>query len=188
MKTLLKSFSLSDNAIRIYIEGLGKSPYTFSEIQSIIPDLSEKEMKQTLDELIEKKLIIMINPKYSESLTHYIIIPPFAAMLNSITELNKGPKDNEVKDSKKTPTLEGFQEALYQDIENITGDLIDAISSQDSAIQTTEILAEVEENVKKFAQVILNDVIGMISPLKMQSGVDARDFSKLINLVKQKIS
>ena len=188
MKTLLKSFGLSDNAIRIYIEGLGKSPYTFSEIQSIIPDLSEKEMKQTLDELIEKKLIILINPKYSESLTHYIIIPPFAAMINSITELYKGPKDNEVKDSKKTPTLEGFQEALYQDIENITGDLIDAISSQDSAIQTTEILAEVEENVKKFAQVILNDVIGMISPLKMQSGVDARDFSKLINLVKQKIT
>ena len=188
MKTLLKSYNLSDNAIRIYIDGLGKSPYTFSEIQSIIPGLSEKEIKQILDELIKKKLIIVINSKFSESLTHYIIIPPFAAMLNSITELNKVPKDSDVKGSQESTTLEGFQDAIYQDIENITGDLIDAISSQESSIQTTEILAEVEENVKKFAQVILNDVIGMISPLRMQSAVDARDFSKLINSVKQKIA
>jgi hypothetical protein len=50
-----------------------------------------------------------------------------------------------------------------------------------------EILTEVEENVKKFATVILNDVIGLISPLRMQSAVDARDFSRLINSVKQKI-
>ena len=50
-----------------------------------------------------------------------------------------------------------------------------------ATIQPTEILTEVEDNVKKFAQVILNEVIGLISPLKMQSAVDARDFNKLIN-------
>ena len=49
-------------------------------------------------------------------------------------------------------------------------------------------MTEVEDNVKRFAQVILNEVIGLISPLKMQSAVDARDFNKLINSVKQKIS
>ena len=109
-------------------------------------------------------------------------------MLNSMTELNKVSEDRDIKDSKSTPTIERFQETLYQDIENITGDLIDAISKQDSSIQTTEILTEVEDNVKKFAQVILNEVIGLISPLKMQSVVDGRDFNKLIDSVKQKIS
>ncbi|NVM37719.1 MAG: hypothetical protein HWN81_19150 [Candidatus Lokiarchaeota archaeon] len=188
MKTLLKSYNLSDNAIRIYVDGLGKSPYTFSEIQNTIPGLSEKEIKQILNELVEKSLILLVNPKYSESLPHYITVPPFTAILNSITESSKISEDIETKDSKKDLTLERFQEAIYQDIESITGDLIDAISTQDSSVQTTEILTEVEDNVKKFAYVILNEVIGLISPLKMQSAVDARDFNKLINSVRQKIS
>lgn len=188
MKALLKSFNLSDDAIKIYLEGLGKFPYTFSEIQNIIPDLSEKEVLQIIDELREKKLILLVNPKYVESLSHYMIIPPFAALLNSITELSKVTEDGDIEESKRNHQLERFQEVLYQDIENISGDLIDVISTQDSSNQTTEILSEVEVNVKKFAQVILNDVIGLITPLKMQSAVDARDFNKLIEAVKQKIS
>lgn len=188
LKALLKSFNLSDNAIKIYLEGLGKFPYTFNEIQSIIPDLSTKEVKHILDELIEKKLVLLITPIYSESLPHYIIIPPFAPILNGITELSTVTKDQSIEETKGNPQLERFQDALFQDIENISGDLIDTISTQDTSVQTTEILSEVEENVKEFARVILNDVIGLISPLKLQSGVDARDFNKLIKAVKQKIS
>ena len=188
MKTLLKSFNLSNKAIRIYLEGLGKYPYTFNEIQNIIPDLSKKEVKDILDELIEKKLILLLNPKYSESVSHYAIIPPFSAMLNSITELSELSEDKDVKKLHKDLRLERFQEAIYQDIENISGDLVDVISIQENSTQTIKILSEVEDNVKKFARVILNDVIGLISPLKTQSGVDARDLGKLINLVKQKIT
>ena len=77
---------------------------------------------------------------------------------------------------------------MHEDLEKISQDLIEALSAQKPSSQTMEILTEVEENVKKFARVILNDVIGLISPLRMQSAVDARDFSKLINSVKEKIS
>ena len=145
MKTLLKSNGLSDNAIRIYLEGLGRFSYTFSEIRKIVPNLSENDVKQILEELIAKQLILLVNPKYSESLSHYITVPPFAAILNSITGSDD---DIEVKDSKKNLTVERIREGLYQDIENSTGDLIDVISKQDSSTQTTEILTEVEDNVK----------------------------------------
>ena len=188
MKALLKSFNLSDDAISIYIKGLGKFPYTLSEIQSIVPNVSEKEIKQVIDELIEKKLILLINPRYSESVPHYIIIPPFAAMLNNITDLTEVSDERNIKESEKNPMIEKFQEAIYQDLENISGDLVEILSNKDNSGQTMEILSEVEENVKKLARVILDDVIGMISPLRMQSAVDARDFSKLITSVKQKMS
>lgn len=188
MKVLLKLFNLSDEAISVYLEGLGKFPYTFSEIHSLVPKASEKEVKQIINELIEKKLILLVNPKYLDSLPHYIHIPPFAAILNSITELTDVSEEASNEESNNNLMLERCQENLYKDLETIIGDLIDLLSNKDNSGQTMEILSEVEENVKKLAHMILNDVIGMISPLRMQSAVDARDFSKLINSVKNKIS
>ncbi|MFW9999662.1 MAG: hypothetical protein ACFE9Q_00410 [Candidatus Hodarchaeota archaeon] len=188
MKALLRSFDLSDKAIRIYLEALGKYPYTFDEIQGIIPDISKEEVKQILDELIEKKLILLVNPEYSGFVPHYVIIPPFTAILSSITELNKVSVEKDVETSEKDPRIERFQEVLYQDIETICADLVDKVSSQENSPQITQILSEVEKNVKNFAHVILKDIIGLISPLKNQSGVDGRDLSILINSVKQKIS
>ena len=98
MKALLKSNGLSENAIRIYLEGLGRFSYTFSEIRNIVPNLSENDVKQILEDLIAKQLILLVNPKYSESLPHYITVPPFAAILNSITGSGD---DIDAKDSKK---------------------------------------------------------------------------------------
>ncbi|MFX1551351.1 MAG: hypothetical protein ACFFB9_13460 [Promethearchaeota archaeon] len=188
MKTLLKSFNLSDDAINIYMKCLGKFPYTFSELQSILPNASKREVKEIIDELIEKKLILPVSNKYTESIPHYISIPPFAAMLNNINNLIEVSDEENIEESGNNHTIEKFQENLYQDLEIISGDLIDKLTDKGISGQTMEILSEVEENVKNFAQLILNDVIGMISPLRMQSAVDARDLNKLINSVKQKIS
>lgn len=188
LKDLLKSFNLSEEAIKIYLEGLGNIPYTFSEIHKIIPNFSKEEVKEILNELIEKKLVLLITPKYSESIPHYIILPPFSAVLNSIIELSNISEDKIIEDTKRNPQLDKFQDNLYQDLEIISQDLIDVIGSQDSSNQTTEILSEVEENVKKFGQVILNDVIGLISQLKRQYTYDGHDLNVLINSVKEKIS
>ncbi|MFX0144170.1 MAG: hypothetical protein ACFE9C_08835 [Candidatus Hodarchaeota archaeon] len=188
MKTLLKCFNLSEDAVEIYLSSLGKFPYTFSELQNILPNASENEIKQIIDELIEKKLILLVNTKYSESMQHYISIPPFAAMLNIINNLIEVSDEENAEESGMKHTIEKFQENIYQDLEKISGDLIDKLTTKGKSGQTMEILSEVEENVKNFTQLILNDVIGMISPLRMQSAVDARDFNRLINSVKQKIS
>ncbi|MFX0022761.1 MAG: hypothetical protein ACFE9S_10565 [Candidatus Hermodarchaeota archaeon] len=188
MNALLKSFNLSDDAINVYLKGLGKFPYTFSEIKSIIPDVSDKEVKQIIDDLIEKKLVLLVNPLYSDSVPHYLIIPPYSAILNNLNSLTEVPDNKEIDKAGTDQLFEKFRENLLQDLEKISGDLIDLLSNKDDSGQTIEILSEVEENVKKFSHVILNDVSEMITPLRLQSGVDARDFTKLINSVKQKIS
>ena len=187
MKELLKSLNLSDNATKIYIEGFGKFPFAFSEIHNLMPNLSENEVKHVLDELIEKKLIAMIKPRYPELMTHYLAIPPYTAIINSLTELSKIPEVEKPEDQKRSSQFDKFQDNLYQDIENIIQDLIDIISTQDSTGQTTEILTEVEQNVKKFAQVILSDAIELVTPLKFKAAVDASDVNKVIKSIEQKI-
>ena len=188
MRALLKSFNLSDKAIRIYLEVLGKFPLTFNEIRSFMSKQSEEEIHQILDNLLEKKLLMQVKPQYSESLPHYVSMPPIAAILNSITEFTQVVDDPKLKEAKQHPQLEKFQDDLFQDLENISQELIEVISTQESSNQTAQILSEVEENVKKFAHVILNDVVGLIAPLKTQSGIDGRDINKLITSVKQKIN
>ncbi|MHA1985571.1 MAG: hypothetical protein ACW98D_02930, partial [Promethearchaeota archaeon] len=187
MRALLKSYNLSDNEIKLYIEIVGKFPLTFNEIRSLMDKLSEEEINQLLDNLIEKKLLLQVKPQYSDSLPHYISIPPIAAILNHISETTEVTDDTKLKEVKQNPQLEKFQDDIFQDLEKISQDLIDVLSKQETASQTTEILAEVEQNVKKFAQLILSDIIKLIIPLKKQSAVDGRDLNKLITAVKQKI-
>ena len=187
MKAILKKFNLSDKAIKIYLKGIGKHPYTLNEIQNLIPNLSKEELNDILEELKEKKLILLLKAKYSEHVPHYIFIPPFSAILNSIIEINQDSETQDEIKSQEDYGLDRFQEVLYKDIEEISGELVDTISSQEKPSQTILILSEVEENVKKFAHIILNDVIQLISPLKMRMVLDGRDINKLINSVKKKI-
>ncbi|MFW9900559.1 MAG: hypothetical protein ACFFDY_04655, partial [Candidatus Thorarchaeota archaeon] len=188
MKANLKKFNLSDKAIKIYLEGIGKHPYTSNEIQNLIPNLSKEELNDILEELMEKKLILLLKAKYSEYVPHYIFIPPFSAILNSIIEVSEDSETQDEIKSQEDYGLDRFQEVLYKDIEEISGELVDTISSQEIPSQTMLILSEVEENVKKFAHIILNDVIQEISPLKMQTVLDGRDINKLITSVKKKIT
>ena len=188
MRSLLKSYDLSDNEIKLYTEIIGKFPLTFNQIRSFMSKQSEEEIQQILDNLLEKKLLMQVKPQYSESLPHYVSIPPIAALLNSITEFTNVTEDTNLQKKKQNPLLEKFQDGLFQDLENISQELIEVISTQDNTGQTTEVLSEVEENVKKFAQVILSDIIKLITPLKTQSGIDGRDINKLITSVKQKIN
>ena len=227
MNTLLKSYSLTDKAIRLYREGLGKFPYTLSEIKKYMPKLSEDTIMKTVDELIEKKLVILINPKYSEAIPHYIFLPPFAAVVNSLQELSEPSNDEEKKASKPLPKIkslpkmkpppmiksppslfknltpqiknaptktsefsseiEKFQDNLFQDIEGVSQDLITVITDQVNSNQTTEILSEVEQNVKKFVQVIIDDIIKAINAIRRESVIDQRDMVQLFKIAKQKL-
>jgi hypothetical protein len=188
MRALLKSYDLSDNEIKLYIESVGKFPLTFNEIRSFMSKQSEEETQQILNNLLEKKLLMHVKPQYSESLPHYVSIPPIAAILNSITEFTRVTDIPKLKEAKQHPKLEKFQDDLFQDLENISQDLIEVISNRDTTNQTTEVLSEVEQNVRKFVQVIFSDIIKLITPLKVQTGLDGRDINKLIKSVKQKIN
>ena len=187
MEALLQSYNLTENAIKIYIEGLGKTPFTFSELKKLVPKLSVDDVKSIIDNLIEKKLILTIQPHHLKSFTQYFFIPPFAAVLNTIKEISKAAEDKDGLKHDMASQIKTFEENLYLDIENISQELIDVISNQDFSSKTTEILSEVEQNVKKFAHLILTNVIGLINPLKREAVVETRDIIKLINAINQKI-
>ncbi len=187
MNRLLKSYSLSEKAIRVYREGLGKLPFTFSEIKKYLSNLSEENIKNIIDELIAKKLVILINPQYSEAISHYIFIPPFAAVINSFTGLDNLSSDEKQGTEQLSSQIAKFQDNLYQDIEHFSEDLINVITEPVNNTQSADLLTEVEQNVKKFIQVILSDIISSVSNLKRKSMIDARDMSHLYKSVKQKL-
>ncbi|MHA2266688.1 MAG: hypothetical protein ACXAB8_02740 [Promethearchaeota archaeon] len=188
MRALLKSYGLSDNEIKLYIETTRSFPLTLNEIRKILSKQSEEDLQQIIDNLIEKKLLLQVKPEYSGDLLHFVSIPPVAAILNGITEISKVKDDLTPKETKQQAQLEKFQDSLFEDLEKISQNLIEAISRQDNMSQTTEILSEIEQNVKKFAQVIITDIIKLVKPLKLQSGIDARDINNLMTAINQKIT
>ncbi|MFX1377020.1 MAG: hypothetical protein ACFFA0_14540 [Promethearchaeota archaeon] len=187
MKELLKIYNVSDNAVKIYLEGTGKFPFTLSEIHKIIPKSSIDEVKEALNELISKKLVLIVKTKYSGSFTHYLFLPPFAALLNAISNLNDNYEDAATEVKEANTAIEAFQDNILQDIELISQNLIEVISTQSKDNQTTEILVEVEKNVKKFSQVLLTDVNELISKLKTHSIVNEIDIERVIRAVNKKI-
>jgi len=189
---LLKSYNLSDKAISIYRESIGKFPFSLGEIKKYMPKLSDDQIEPIMDDLIEKKLVILIKPQQSDAIPHYIFIPPFSAVINSFTELmkvsaNEPQEQNSVQNIQLTTQIEKFQDNLFQDIESVSQDLITAITDQVNNNQTTEILTEVEQNVKKFVQVIINNIIKSINALRRETVVDQRDLVRLFKAAKQKL-
>jgi len=188
LKDLLKSFNISDDAIKIYLEGIGKFPFTLSEIHKIIPKSSVDEVKETLDELINKKLVLTMKSKFSDIFPHYIFLPPFAAVINAFSTINENLEDATPQVKEKNLTIDTFQDNLLQDIELISEDLIEVISTQSEGDQTTEILSEVEKNVKKFSQVLLTEVNELIAKLKTRSIINEIDIDRVMRAVNQKIN
>ncbi|MFX0082384.1 MAG: hypothetical protein ACFE94_11600 [Candidatus Hodarchaeota archaeon] len=187
MKDLLKSFNLSDDAIKIYLKGIGKFPITLSEIHKFVPKSSIDDAKETMDELINKKLVIVLKTKFSNIFPHYLFLPPFAAVINVFSKLDEDPVENIPQVKGNNSVIEKFQNNLLYDIELIGQDLIEIISAQSESHQTTEILSEVEKNVKKFSQVLLTEVNELIAKLKSRSIVNEIDIERVLRAVNQKI-
>jgi len=188
MNELLKKYDVSADAIKIFREGMGKFPLTLTEIHKFIPKSSNTKIKKIIDELINKKLVLLIESPYSDILPHYLFLPPFAAIINSFSNVNTISEDKKEELKRSGSSLEKFQDDLLQDIEVISQDLIDIISNQTNNNQTTEILSEVEKNVKKFSQVLLTEVNELILKLKDRSIVNEIDIERVIRAVTQKIS
>ena len=68
MEDFLKKLQLSNQAIEIYLKSLGKSPLTYYELYSIIPEFSQDEFEKNLTQLINGGLLIQLIPKKQEIL------------------------------------------------------------------------------------------------------------------------
>ena len=144
MENFLKKFQLSDDAIKIYSESLGKDPLTFYELYSIVQNISQNDFEDALTQLINGGLLIQLVPKKQEILLHYLTIPPIFPIINYYENINanlKGIKDSIQKLIKNTinqtfqqneiiqsdTIIESFQD-IRKDIEEdeiITWDMIE---------------------------------------------------------------
>ena len=188
MKELLTNYNVSDTAIKIFREGLGKFPLTLSDIRKNNVKISIDKITQSIEELIEKKLALRVKPQHSDILPHYLFLPPFSAIIKVFSDLSNNTGDLTSKPDKSNTSINAFQDNLFQDIEEISQDLIEKISAQADNNQSTEILIEVEKNVKKFVQVMLTDVNEIISKLKTTAILNEIDINRVIRGVKEKMN
>ncbi|MBY8992373.1 MAG: hypothetical protein KGD58_16625 [Candidatus Lokiarchaeota archaeon] len=183
MNELLKKYNVTADGIKIFREGLGKIPLTLAEIQTFLPKSSKIKVKKIIHKLVDKKLVLLIN---SDILPHYLFLPPFAAIIYAFSNFNAISEEEEGEIKNDGSPIEKFQDGILQDIELISQDLIELISNQTNDNQTTEILSEVEKNVKKFSQVLLADVNELIAKLKDKSIVNEIDIERVMRAITKK--
>lgn len=130
MEDFLKKLQLSNQAIKIYLKSLGKSPLTYYELYSIIPKLSQDEFEENLTQLINGGLLIQLIPQKQEILLHYLAIPPILPIINYYENINAN--------------LEGIKEAIRE----LLVKTVNQTFQQNNVIQLDAILNSFQESRK----------------------------------------
>lgn len=208
MDDFLKQLQLSDNAIKIYKECLGRPPLTKFELYSLVPSLSEKEFNKVLKELMETDLLKQILPQKLEILSYYIAIPPFTPILNYYSNIhtNLSNIEDSILGLFSSSLNRIFNENNYLQLENLHKNFneIKKDMIEDSLIQkqdAKDILKEFEriqsnlkknlynfkleqskllDNINEIAQTQFSDLIGRFSSIKtlLINNIKALDLKK----------
>ncbi|MFX0146522.1 MAG: hypothetical protein ACFE8E_02110 [Candidatus Hodarchaeota archaeon] len=88
MEDFLKQIQLSEEAIKIYINSLGRKSLSSNELHSIIPTLSQEDFQNVLRELNMIGLLIPITPQKHGIITQYLALPPFNPIINYLANIN----------------------------------------------------------------------------------------------------
>jgi hypothetical protein len=184
MEDFLKQLNLSDNAIQIYIKGLGKAPLSSFEIHSIVPKLSKKDYKETINELLELGLLVPIQSDDPDMILTYLVIPPFNPIITYIANIyaNLDSIKNQLHQlmakTLKT-TLEKNRllelDSIVQVSQNIKRDM-----EEESIIQKQD-MEDIVQGMENFN--IINDVLKDLH--QNIKGVTQTEFSNLIKMVTQ---
>ena len=193
MDEFLKQLQLSDEAIDLYNKSLGKSPLTYNEFYSLIPNLSDDNFTKVLNELKSSNLIVEIapHPQKPEILLQYITIPPFTPFLTYYTNINANLSNiqdavqglvinslNKIFREKERNKIE--LDTLYNQFQEIKKDI-----SEDSFIQkqdVEEIVGDLE-NLKEIKKVLssLKEVEENLH--KRIKGITQTEFANLIKIL-----
>ena len=82
MEDFLKKLQLSDEAVQIYLKCLGKTPFTYNELFSIIPDMTPDVFNTIMTEFLSLSLFVQINPTKPDIPLHFMAIPPISPITN----------------------------------------------------------------------------------------------------------
>ncbi len=182
MEEFLKKLQLSDNAMKLYLQSVGRKPLSSFELCSILPNISQEECVKYLNELIDAGLLIPINPKNPDLLFQYLAIPPINPIINYYDNINTnldGIK-NQIQQLLSNSLKKIFQENTIIELDttfNATQELRKDIE-EDVIIQKQDIddIVQGMENLK-----IIKNVLDELH--KTIKGITQNQFSYLIKLI-----
>ncbi|MFW9936134.1 MAG: hypothetical protein ACFFD5_00650 [Candidatus Thorarchaeota archaeon] len=186
MEQFLKQLHLSENAIKIYLQSLGRLPLSFFELNSIIPNLSKGDFQNTINELVEQGLLIPIIPQAPEIVPQYLAIPPFNPIISYISNINANLESikNQLHQLLANTLKKIFQQnviieldttftaihELRKDFEEETiiqkQDVDDIVQGMENLKVTEQILNDLHQTVKGLIQVEFSNLIKLITNLK----------------------
>jgi len=88
VEEFLKKLQISDNAIKLYLQSIGRKALSSFELYSILSNISQEEFVKSLKELIDAGLLIPINPQSPDLLLQYLTIPPITPIINYYDNIN----------------------------------------------------------------------------------------------------
>ncbi|MHA1756473.1 MAG: hypothetical protein ACTSVV_06870, partial [Promethearchaeota archaeon] len=89
MEKKTQLLDLDDNALKIYFKCLGKGALTFNELRAFIKNISVMDMHKIIEQLMEKNLLIAIEPKNNKFPIHYTALAPIELISKTINEIIK---------------------------------------------------------------------------------------------------
>ena len=182
MEEFLKKLQISDNAMKLYLQSVGRKPLSSFELYSILPNISQEEYAKSLNELIDAGLLIPINPQSPDLLLQYLTIPPINPIINYYDNINAN--------------LDGIKNQIHQLLSNSLKRIFqeNTIIELDTTFNATqELRKDFEEDVIIQKQDI-DDVVQGMENLKIIKnvldelhktikGITQNQFSYLIKLI-----
>ncbi|MFO7794622.1 MAG: hypothetical protein R6W84_00615 [Promethearchaeia archaeon] len=184
MKEFLEKLNLSENCIRLYLKIIGRSPYTYYELRTILPDIDDGTFADSIEELINQKLLIPIESEDTELLTYYLAYPPITPILNyysnieeSFTNIKNALQDLVVKSVNEIFEKENKveMESIYNEFKDIKKDF-----EEDSLLQKKD-AEDISKEMDKIKNLETN-----IEDLKARiETIVQKQFSNLIKTITQ---
>ncbi len=209
MEDFLKQIQLSEHAIKIYLNSLGRKPLSSNELYSMVPTLSQEEYLNIINELTTIGLLIPITPQSSGILNQYLALPPFNPIINYLENINSnlGSIKNQLHQLLANSLTKLFNENSIIEVETIFKAFKDTKKDiqEETIIQKQEVedivqgmenlrvmeavLEDLHQTVKGITQTQFGNLIKTISSIKDEINVKIGnlELKKHENSIKQVI-
>ena len=186
MEDFLKQIQLSEHAIKIYLNSLGRKPLSSNELYSMVPTLSQEEYLNIINELTTIGLLIPITPQSSGILNQYLALPPFNPIINYLENIksNLGSIKNQLHQLLANSLKKVFEDNSIIEVETIfkafkdtrkdiqeetiiqKQEVEDIVQGMENLRVMGKVLEDLHQTIKGITQTQFGNLIKTISSIK----------------------
>jgi len=186
MEDFLKQIQLSEHAIKVYLNSLGRKPLSSNELYSMVPTLSQEEYLNIINELTTIGLLIPITPQSSGILNQYLALPPFNPIINYLENINSnlGSIKNQLHQLLANSLTKVFKDnsiievdTLFKAIKDTRKDIQeetiiqkqeveDIVQGMENLRVMETVLEDLHQTIKRITQTQFGNLIKTISSIK----------------------